>query len=137
MVTTSHIPFILPGLAVTQAVLNESELLLDLQSVEASAPCPQCGTASQRFHSSCQRPVQDTPVGRISLRLQIRVWRFRCGNETCTQKTFAEQFADLVGRRQQRTKRLMHNLKNIAVARDSRLGIYRGSHSGELMDASK
>jgi hypothetical protein len=71
MKTTSSIPFVLPGLAVTDAAWSESELLLEVQSVEASARCPRCGEPSQRFHSSYQRAVQDTPIGFTIVQLDI------------------------------------------------------------------
>lgn len=124
MKTTSYIPFVLPGLAVTDAAWSESELLLEVQSVEASARCPRCGEASQRFHSSYQRSVQDTPIGFTIVQLKILVRRFRCANGACVQKTFAEQFPDLVGRRRRRTKRLMSNLTHIGLALGGEAGVW-------------
>lgn len=122
MTITSFIPFVLPGLAVTEAVFKESELLISVESTEASAKCPKCDVTSSRQHSSYQRLVQDTPVGLTTVRLQVRARRFRCDNHDCAQKTFAEQYPQLVGRRRRRTNRLMSNLKHIGLALGGKAG---------------
>lgn len=51
--------------------------------------------------------MRDTPIGLKPVWLEIQVRRFRCRNEQCKQKTFAEQFPDLAGRRRRHTHRLM------------------------------
>ena len=122
MKATSLFPSFLPGLKVTQATFNEAELLISVQSQKSSAHCPKCHAASVHHHSSYWRTVQDTPIGLTTVRLQIRVRRFRCINQACARKTFAEQYPQLVGRRRQRSKRLMSNLTNIALALGGKAG---------------
>jgi transposase len=56
------------------------------------------------------------------VRLQVRVRRFRCSNHECTQRTFAEQYPQFVGRRRHRTKRLMSNLMHIGLALGDKAG---------------
>lgn len=77
---------------------------------------------SNQYHSSYQRHVQDTPIGRLIVKLQIKVRRFRCHNQNCGQQTFAEQHQDIVGRRRQRTHRLMSNLTQIGLALGGKAG---------------
>ena len=67
--------------------------------------------------------MRDTPIGLQSVWLEIRVRRFRCRNEQCRQKTFAEQHPDLVGRRRRHTHRLMANLAQIGLATGGEAGV--------------
>ena len=48
--------------------------------------------------------------------------RFRCHNEQCEQKTFAEQYPQLVGRRRRHTHRLIANLAQIGLATGGEAG---------------
>ena len=93
-----------------------TKLFISIQSTEASANCPQCGTESSRRHSSYLRQVQDTPIGLFTVWLQLEVRRFRCSNQNCQQQTFAEQYPALVDRRRWRTNRVLQNLIQIGLA---------------------
>lgn len=116
MATSSCIPSLFPGLAIVETKVTETEILISLQSKEASAACSRCGAISKRVHSSYLRRVQDTPIGLFIVWIQLKVRRFRCGNRNCKQQTFAEQFPDLVGRRRRRTTRLLVQLSQICLA---------------------
>lgn len=67
--------------------------------------------------------MRDTPIGLKSVWLAIQVRRFRCCNRGCKQKTFAEQFPDLVGCRRRHTHRLMANLAQIGLATGGEAGV--------------
>lgn len=67
--------------------------------------------------------MRDTPIGLRSVWLEIKVRRFRCRNEQCHQKTFAEQYPDLVGRRRRHTHRLMADLAQIGLATGGKAGV--------------
>ncbi|MGB5058419.1 MAG: ISL3 family transposase, partial [Candidatus Promineifilaceae bacterium] len=75
------------------------------------------------YHSSYTRLMRDTPIGLKPVWLTIQVRRFRCRNARCKQKTFAEQFPDLVGRRCRHTYRLMANLAQIGLATGGEAGV--------------
>lgn len=77
---------------------------------------------SGRHHSSYQRRVQDTPIGLLRVWLQLRVRRFRCPNQRCSQQTFVEPYPELVERRRQRTQRLITNLTQIGLALGGQAG---------------
>src|SRR5688572_2707840 len=77
---------------------------------------------SGRHHSSYQRRVQDTPIGLLRVWLQLRVRRFRCPNQRCSQQTFAEPYLELAERRRQRTQRLISNLTQIGLALGGQAG---------------
>ena len=116
------IPYILPGLVITEAVMTKSELLISVQATQVSGQCPKCGAVSKQYHSSYQRQVQDTPIGSVIVKLQIKVRRFRCHNQNCGQQTFAEQYPEIVERRRQRTHRLGSNLTQIGLALGGKAG---------------
>jgi hypothetical protein len=67
--------------------------------------------------------MRDTPIRLKSVCLEIQVHRFRCHNEQCEQKTFAEQYPQLVGRRRRHTHRLMANLAHIGLATGGEAGV--------------
>jgi transposase len=122
MTTTSITSYFFSGLAVAQITSSESDLLISVQSLKASARCPKCHATSVRHHSSYRRTVQDTPIGLTTVRPQIRVRRFRCANQACAQKTFAEQYHQLVGRRRRRSERLLSNLTHVGLALGGKAG---------------
>ena len=70
--------------------------------------------------------MRDTPIGLKPVWLEIKVRRFRCHNEQCRQKTFAEQFPDLTGRRRRHTHRLMANLAQIGLTTGGEAGVRLG-----------
>lgn len=116
MSTSSCIPLLFPDLTILETAVTETGLCISVQSTKSSAACTKCGAVSKRIHSSYLRHIQDTPVGLFIVWLQLKVRRFRCGNPKCEWKTFAEQFPDLVGRRRQRTTRLLVQLSQICLA---------------------
>lgn len=103
---------------------NTSEkLVITGQATRRSANCTNCGVRSAHYHSSYTRLMRDTPIGLKPVWLEIQVRRFRCHNEQCKQKTFAEQFPDLVGRRRRHTHRLMANLAQIGLSTGGEAGV--------------
>lgn len=103
---------------------NASEkLVITGQATRRSANCTNCGVRSAHYHSSYTRLMRDTPIGLKPVWLEIQVRRFRCHNEQCKQKTFAEQFPDLVGRRRRHTHRLIANLAQIGLATGGEAGV--------------
>ncbi len=116
MTTSNLIPFIFPGLVIIETIMTDTELLILVQSNNTSARCSKCGAVSMRYHSSYLRHVQDTPIGLIMVWLQLKVRRFRCDNQNCKQKTFAEQCLGIVDRRRRRSNRLIMCLMQIGLA---------------------
>ncbi len=60
------------------------------------------------------RHLQDLPCIGQTVRLHLQVRRSRCLNRDCGQKTFVEQFPDLLPPYARRTKRLTQVLQHIA-----------------------
>ncbi|MEN3541243.1 ISL3 family transposase [Microbispora sp. ZYX-F-249] len=88
----------------------------------SQAACSRCGMISQRVHSSYERRVCDTAVGGQETVLHLRVRRFRCGNDDCAAKTFAEQVPGLTIRYGRYSVPLRTLLQTIALALGGRAG---------------
>jgi transposase len=86
-----------------------------------TAICPSCQHVSRRVHSYYTRSPQDLPVSGHIVQLVLRVRRFRCMNQDCQRRTFAERLPDLpVSARQ--TTRLGTLLDCIAVVLSGQAG---------------
>src|SRR5712691_2062473 len=100
------LPFQLPGFAVTRVVDSETRVVVYASAQQATASCPRCQHPSQSIHSYYSRSPQDLPISGKTVRLVLRVRRFRCQNPACPQRTFAERRPQVVIPYAQHTKRL-------------------------------
>ena len=87
------LPFELPGFAVTQVTDDKTTVMIYASAQQAMASCPRCQQPSQSIHSYYSRSPQDLPISGKTVRLVLRVRRFRCQNPACPQRTFAERCA--------------------------------------------
>ena len=74
-----------------------------------------CGAASDAVPSYYERDPRDLPILGSYVDLSITVRRFRCQQQSCHRKTFAERL-ELVAAYQQRTERLTSNLREAGFA---------------------
>lgn len=100
------LPFQLPGFAVEQVVDSETRVVVYASAQQAAASCPRCQHPSHSVHSYYSRSPQDLPISGKTVRLVLRVRRFRCQNPACPQRTFAERCPEVVIPYAQHTKRL-------------------------------
>src|SRR6266705_529596 len=100
------LPFQLPGFVVTQVTDDGTSVIVNASTQQASASCPHCQHPSHSIHSYYSRSPQDLPISGKTVRLVLRVRRFRCQNPGCQQRTFAERCPEVVALHAQRTKRL-------------------------------
>lgn len=112
----------LPGLNVREIRRQGNQVEIFAASNHGSAKCPDCGTSSSRVHSYYDRSPADFPVPTGSIRLHLRVKRFRCQNEACTRATFVEVFPDLLEKYARRTVRLWKAQTAIAFALGGQAG---------------
>src|SRR5450755_746458 len=84
----------------------ENTVIIGAPAQQPTATCPHCQHPSQSIHSYYQRSPQDLPVSGKTVRLVLRVRRFRCQNPTCSQRTFAERRPEVLASHAQRTERL-------------------------------
>jgi transposase len=104
--TPSELPFSLPGFEIDDVREHNSLVEIFAHSITTEAICPACQHGSRRVHSYYQRQPTDLPVSDRRMRLVLTVRRFRCQNEQCPKRTFAERWPDLLVAHAQRTMRL-------------------------------
>ena len=87
-----------------------------MASEGGKAACPDCGVFSARVHSRYERQLADMAVGGQDLTIHLRARRLRCDSSSCSRKTFAERFPELVVPYGRRTLLLRRTLETIALA---------------------
>lgn len=67
----------------------DDRFLVDVH-VQQTARCPACGKSSQSRHTAYVRRLKDLPWQGSAVELRLKTRRFRCRNQACTRKIFAE-----------------------------------------------
>src|SRR5260370_20109620 len=116
------LPFSLPGFEIQEVSVVETRLCISASSTSPTAACPTCHQVSKRLHSYYLRSPVDLPVSGQTVQLRLRVRRFRCQNQQCVQKTFAERFPDTLAVHAQRTHRLTTTLTLFALVLSGQAG---------------
>jgi transposase len=112
----------LPGCSVEQVSQTEEAILITVCSTTSSSLCPDCQQVSSQVHSTYTRAPKALPSGGRSVRLLLRVRRFRCPNPMCRRKTFAKPFPHLVAPRAQRTGSVQDLLRVIGESMGGEAG---------------
>jgi transposase len=120
--TTATIPFELAGFVIDVVQEKEEHLVISAHSTTTQATCPDCGTVTQRIHSTHHRQPHDLPSSGRGVRLHLHVPRFRCVNERCPRRTFVERIPAVVPFHAQRTHRLCETLKVVVVETGAEAG---------------
>jgi transposase len=95
--------------------LSDQTVLVHLQAISSTAPCPQCGTPSSRVHCRYRRTIADVALGGRHLLLKLHVRKWICREASCPQCIFAERFPGLVRRYARMTDRLVEALQSVGV----------------------
>lgn len=106
----------LDDLSVERVVIHDQNVTLVVAAREPSATCPRCAHRSERIHSRYQRTLLDLPIGPNTVALHVRVRRFRCAKQGCSQRIFAERFTELGQVRARRTHGQQAALEKIGLA---------------------
>jgi transposase len=115
------LPFTFAGFEIQHIASDESRLSITACALTSTSACPSCSQASTHVHSYYTRSPQDLPISGRSVRLVLRVRRFRCPNPQCPRQTFAERLPHVpVSARQ--TRRLGAILESIAVVLSGQAG---------------
>lgn len=91
-------------------------LVVVLRPVRQESRCPLCHSTSPRIHSLYSRRLNDLPWEGIPVRIDLRVRRFFCDNDACSQRISTEQLPLTAPRYARRTRRLGITLKQITWA---------------------
>ena len=81
-----------PGIIVQGVAFRGNRWVVSAEG-KGSRSCPGCGEASGSRHSWQMRRLQELPIQGVPATLEIRSGRWRCRNEQCARKTFAEALA--------------------------------------------
>jgi transposase len=95
-----------PGLKLEEVAIDAEIVSLSVESTCPSVACPVCGQKTARFHSRYLRTLADLPWGGRSVRLSLRVRRFRCTDSGCPREIFAERLPSVVEPYARKTRRL-------------------------------
>src|SRR5581483_10909962 len=91
------------GLLIRRVSVVGTTVTVAAEGAGNGARCPACGSRSTTVHARYQRRPLDLPWRGATVRLQVTVRRFRCGNGVCARTTFAEDFGAVLPRQSQRT----------------------------------
>jgi transposase len=116
------LPFPLPGFEIQEISSTLAVITITARATSATAICPACQQESHRLHSYYTRRPADLPISGQTIRLSLRVRRFRCQNQACRQQTFAEPLPQVLSRYARQTKRLKAMLKLFAYALSGQAG---------------
>ena len=94
-----------PYLTVTAVKREESRWLVTVYSRERAC-CPVCGAPSRSRHSSYSRTLGDLSAQGTPVTIRVRVGRWRCPNERCGRRIFAERLPGLAAPSARQTNRL-------------------------------
>jgi transposase len=118
----TKLPFSWPGFEIDEVQEHTDVIDIFAHANLAEAICPACQTHSQRVHSYYQRTPADLAVSDRRVRLVLTVRRFRCQNEHCPKRTFAERWPEMLIAHAQRTERLNMALEAIAFVLGGQAG---------------
>ena len=68
--------------------------------------CPACTSGHVSYHSRYDRHLRDLPWQGRSVQLRLRTRRFRCRNDACARKIFAECLPGVAAARARESSRL-------------------------------
>ena len=105
-----------PGLKLQDVAIDARTVSVSVASTCPSVACPVCGHESARLHSHYRRALADLPWGGRSVRLSLRVRRFRCACSGCPRRIFAERLPSVVEPYARKTTRLREVLRLVGFA---------------------
>ena len=104
------------GLRLENITIDAESVSLSVASTRSSVACPICKNISDRLHSHYLRTVHDLPWGGRSVRLSLKVRRFRCPEPSCPRSIFAERLPSVVEPYARKTARLREILLLVGFA---------------------
>jgi transposase len=96
--------------------LLHDRILIHLEPLRESVPCPHCGTRSHRIHSRYWRKPWDLSWSSWPVQLVVHARKFFCDNAQCLRRIFTEPFPGVLGRYARQTQRLRKVLLELAFS---------------------
>ena len=108
-----------PGIIVKGVSFQGNRWVVSAEG-RGSRSCPGCGEASGSRQGWQMRRLQELPIQGVPETLEIRTDRWKCRNEQCAQKTFAETLA-IAPRSARKTQRVGELVRLCGHAGDGRV----------------
>ncbi|MFA1559415.1 ISL3 family transposase [Actinomadura chokoriensis] len=102
---------------------RDGAVVVQARAKAAAASCSRCEAVSGRRHGWYVRRLQDVAASGCSVRLELRVRRFRCVSSECSVNTFTEQIPGLTRPYARTTTSLRNLLTAIGLALAGRAGV--------------
>jgi transposase len=83
-----------PNLTIMTVERHEADWAVSVSGGDHAA-CPLCGVRSHSRHSSYRRTLRDLPAQGTPVEVRAQMTRWRCRNERCGRRIFAERIAGL------------------------------------------
>jgi transposase len=109
---------------------TQTQLVLQLTSLQPTPSCPGCHQPAARLHSRYQRTLTDLPWSGYGLQIQLSVRKLFCDNVACSRRIFTERLPDLAEPWARRTNRLAERLTSIGLASGGAPGARLSGHFG-------
>jgi transposase len=94
--------------------IDETEEGIVVQVRRKKTPrCPACSSSEVSGHSTYVRHLRDLPWQGRPVRIQFKTRRFRCLNEQCPRKIFAESLPGVAARRARETDRFAQTISMV------------------------
>ena len=94
-----------PNLTIMTVEQHEADWAVSVSGGDHAA-CPLCGVRSHSRHGSYRRTLRDLPAQGASVEVRARLTRWRCRNEQCERRIFAERIPGLAAPFARRITRL-------------------------------
>ena len=122
-----QVVFGIPGVIFYDSVIDDDSILLSARLKAKTAKCSCCGKRSKSIHSSYMRKLTDLAAAGKSVKIILKVRKFRCRNTHCAQTVFSEQHPRLTQRYSRLTSRATDYLQQLLIEVSSRKGEYLSS----------
>ena len=116
------VPLYLPSCHIDSVTEDENVLWIVAHTTSSRCNCPNCGSRSYHVHSYYTRSMNDLPLFEKTVRLRLRIKRFRCLASGCRRRTFTEVIPGYLLAYARRTPRLTRALWHIGQVAGGQAG---------------
>ena len=110
------LPLVPDGLNVVGINPATDPLIVRVVPRPSPTRCPTCRSSAGRKHGHCERTLADLPWQGRSVRLRLRLRRFRCANPACPRRTFSESVGGVAVSHARRSERLRVLQRHLGLA---------------------
>lgn len=110
------------SLEIEKFVSEVGLIMIVVRSVLPTSDCPGCRQLSSSLKTRYFRQVADLPWQGVKVKFLLKVRKFRCKNDLCSQKVFCERLPKVVAQSARRTFRLNEVITFLAIVLGGRGG---------------